>query len=147
MCFLLHPYVLTSIVRSPYWEAISHSTSKKIYLPIWYSKFNCSIYHSLVSFLSQINPVHTLFSSIRFNIILVFMLTSFSDLFPSGFPARRFYALHILSMNATFTAHLILFDLIILITYRDEQSLWSPSLLMRFWLVTTVSQYLNLPHF
>jgi hypothetical protein len=43
-----------------------------------------------------------------------------SGLFPSGFPTNNLYTFHFSPIHATFPAHLILLDLIILIILGEE---------------------------
>jgi hypothetical protein len=73
--------------QSPSWESNSHSTSQGIAHLLWYSKFHDRVHKvpSLVTILSQMNPVHTLpsyFLSFHLRLGLV------SGLFPSGFRTR-----------------------------------------------------------
>jgi hypothetical protein len=49
-------------------------------------------------------------------------------IFPSGFPNNIIYAFHNSPFRATYPAHLILLELIILIMFGEENKLWSSSL-------------------
>jgi hypothetical protein len=78
--------------------------------------------------MSQINPVRTTpsyLSEIHFNIILSLRLSLRSDKSYSAFPTRVLYASIVSPIHATWPAHLILPDLIILIIFGEEYKLWS----------------------
>jgi hypothetical protein len=76
--------------QSPCWEANSFSASQEIPHTVWNPKVHHRVHKSppLVSILSQISPVHSLFYflNIHFNIILHLRLGLLGGLFPSGFP-------------------------------------------------------------
>jgi hypothetical protein len=68
------------------------------------------------------NPIHTprtYFPKIHFNIILYLSLSVQSDLFPLGLPSGILYTFLIAYMRATYPAHLIVLDLIILISAEE----------------------------
>jgi hypothetical protein len=78
---------------------------------------------SLVPILSQIDSVHntaTYFSRTHFNIIHQPMSTLPSDHFHSGSPTKFLYAFFLSPIRATCLFHLIIFDLIILITLGEN---------------------------
>jgi hypothetical protein len=99
---------------------------------LWNPKVNYQVHKSppMVPILSQINPVHSTQSSIslRFILILSFHLRLGlpSGLFPSGFPTKILYVFLSYPMQAKCPAHLILLDLIFLITLDQPYSYEAP---------------------
>jgi len=78
-------------------DASIHSSSQKIPHHLWNLKVHFRVHKSplLIHILSQIHPVHnfsTPFLKILYNITLPSTSSFASDLFPSGFPTKIFYA-------------------------------------------------------
>jgi hypothetical protein len=81
--------------------------------------------------LSLMNPIQTFllcFLKIQSKTSFHLRLGLPSGLFCSVFPNKFLYAFIIYSMHVTCPAHLILFDLIILIKFGEQYKLWSSSL-------------------
>jgi hypothetical protein len=84
----------------------------------------------LVLFLSQMNPIHTperYFPMIYF-IIPHLRVGRLSGDLPSGFPTKILYAFLIFPMCTICSVHLVLLDLMTLIIFGKEYTLWSTSL-------------------
>jgi hypothetical protein len=84
----------------------------------------CSQVPPTVRILNQINPVHTTPSYLG----SISMLLSHLYLLPSDFPTKILHASLFAPMRATFSAHFILLDLIILIILGERYELWSSAL-------------------
>jgi hypothetical protein len=84
----------------------------------------------LVPILSQIDPVHTNPSHLRFTLILSTHLSLClpRGILPSGFPINILCSFLFSPIYVTCPAHLILFNLIVLIILGEEYKLWSSSL-------------------
>jgi hypothetical protein len=96
---------------------------------LWNREVQCCVHKSplLVSFLSEIDPVHTILSHIRSIWILSthLCLGLPSGLFPSGFPTKILYAFSPHSCYIPSPSHPL--DLIVLIILGEENKLWSSS--------------------
>jgi hypothetical protein len=115
---------------SPSCETASCATTQKHSSILWNPKVHCHVHKSppLVSILSQIDPVHTTPSNLRYIFILSthLCLGLPSVLFPSGFPTNIPY-MHFSPIRATCPTRLIFHNLIILIIFGEEYKLWSSS--------------------
>jgi hypothetical protein len=96
--------ISNSTQQRPSWEASSRSASQEIPRLLWNLKVRYPI-------LSGMNPVHSLTNcsfKIHFHIHPLLFLVLPSDLFPSGFPTKTFYACLICPVRVTWPAHLTL---------------------------------------
>jgi len=113
---------INSMEHSPSWEANSCSASQEIPCLLWNLNGHYCVHKSpsLVSNPSQMNPVHTL----RSTLIISHVCLSFpSGLFTWGFRTKIF--MHFSSLPCMLHAWLILLYLIILIIIGKEYKLWS----------------------
>jgi hypothetical protein len=111
------PTGTNSMELSPSWEAASRSATQQFPNILWNPKVYYRVHKSppLVPILSQINPVHITPS--HFSKILGLGLPS--GLYPFGFPTKMLYTFLFSPIRAICPAHLILIDLIILITFSE----------------------------
>jgi hypothetical protein len=85
--------VTHSVELSPCWEANSCSATQEILSILWNLKVHNRVHKSppMVSIRCQMNPLHTLPSSIHFN-MLPFSSSFFLWFLSSGFPTKTWYA-------------------------------------------------------
>jgi hypothetical protein len=81
----------------------------------------------LVPVQNQMDPVHVTLSVLRSILMLSFYLCLGlpSDVFSCGIPTKILYTFPLSAIHATFPAHLILLDLIILIMFGEEYKIGS----------------------
>jgi hypothetical protein len=115
-CELPHTHSLMELSHS--WEHANCAATQELPSILWIPNVHYRVHKSplLVHILTQINPIHTFPSYLRSILILstYLRLGLPSGLFPSGFPTNILYAFLLSRIRATFPAHLILLDLIIL---------------------------------
>jgi hypothetical protein len=92
---------------------------------LWNPNVHCRVHKSPqpVPTLSQMNPAHsTPFCLSKIHLLLSSRLRLGlpNGLFPSVFPTKIIWSFHCSPMHATFPAHLILLDVIILIIIGEE---------------------------
>jgi hypothetical protein len=119
----------TFMELSPSWETSSYTATQELPNILWNLKVQYHIHRSpqQVLILSQINPVHTSPSYLRYILILSTHLHFGlpSGLHPSGFPTNILHAFLFSLTRAICPAYLILLDLVILIILRKGSSLCS----------------------
>jgi hypothetical protein len=117
-------YLEKLIVPQPGKKFPSPSTS-------WNLKIHCHVHKGppLVRIASHISPVCVYHSiSWRSTLLLCSHLGFASGVFPSVFPAKFRHSSFISPIGATCPIHLILRDLITLVTYGEEYKSWNSSL-------------------
>jgi hypothetical protein len=132
---------------SPSWGAAKCAAIQVLPSILWNPKVHYCIHKSnpLVRILSRINPIQSI-PSHPISLRSILMLSTYlrlglpSGLFPSGFPPNILYAFILSPISATFPAHLILLNLIILIILGEDYKLWSSSLCTFFKLTAFLIQ-------
>jgi hypothetical protein len=125
-------YLVTELSSS--WDAANCAATQELSNILWNPKVLHRVRKSppLVPILSQIDRVHTVpsyNSKTYFNFVHPLRLVLFIGLFISRFPTNILYTFILSPIRATYPAHLILFDLIILIMFGEEYKLWNSSLM------------------
>jgi hypothetical protein len=120
------------VEQSPSWQANSQASSQ-ISLLLWNPNVHYRVHKSppLVPILSQMNPLHTFPSSfwkIHSNIVFTSTPRSWEWSLPFRCSDQNLNVFPISAMYATCPAHLILLDLITLMTFSKTYKLWSSSL-------------------